>query len=338
MLYISRQVTRAKFAVVDTDDNVEQLADWGELYDCVVNKGLDIKGVDIHYNSGIGNNGMYACSITPYMAETNGKYAKLSMLYGVNMIVTNNCLTKFSLNANVRNCTINLSDYCDSIADYATDYCNKPSGSNCDKIILVLDSSINVSSKAFKNLSGSSIVHIDVSKCSDKVANYVYKCVFGTYPLYDYEPSKTGIIDTNLTRMYYHIAMHIVTYGFTYDMRNTKRIEDVIYYSDELNNLVEKSLSKVFSQLNNARLLLRDHYFIQDIDYIINSNDTFKDSFLLDKNIRHNILISIANNTTINSVACCQLDRYLSYINRNKEFTKYYLNIARRYIEFLRIH
>lgn len=343
MLYISRRLTRSKFMVMDTDDGIEQPAEYEELYDCVINKGIEIKGVDYYRNN---SNGTYSLIINPYMLESSSKLAKQAMLNGINMTVTNGCLTKFSTNDNVRSCTVNLADYCDSIADYAIDYCYKSQGRNDETVVLVLDPGIKITSKAFKNVSGygTSIIRVDVSRCPDKMANSVYRAVFGNAILHDYDEDSISIIDTNITRRYFNIVLQILTYGL-YFKNKASRIEEIVYYSDEVNSLIDKVLSKNFTQLNNCSFYIAESKYIRGglkeriIHYLgfdYNHPDASSDSFLIKPDIRHSVLKSIKNYTTVNRVVCEQLDRYLDLINRNKKFTEIYMNVAKRYIKFLR--
>lgn len=343
MLYISKQLTKSKFMVMDTDDGIEQPASREELYDYVMHKGLDIKGVDYIKDS---TSGEYNLSIEPYMIESNSKLSKQAVLNGVVMTVTNGCLTRLSFNNSVRGgSTINLADYCNSIADYAIDACENYKG---DKpIVLVLDSSIKVASKAFKNLHSyiKNLVHVDVSKCSDKTANSVYRAILGNDTLYLFDNGGFSIIDTNETRKNFNIAFQVITYGLPYMVRQVK-FEEVVDYSDEVNSLIDKVLSKSFNQLYNCSFHINTNIrypsgslkenIISNLGFDYNRNDALSDSFLMLPSIRRDILKSIGKYTTVNKVVCEQLYRYIEYVNRNKEFTEIYLSVAKRYIEFLR--
>ena len=85
-----------------------------------------------------------------------------------------------------------------------------------------------------------------------------------------------------------------------------------------------------------ADIFLNNRNYINDLSFDINDANILKDSFLLNKNIQKEIIISIENVTTIDRTACFQLRTYLRYIDRNQEFTNCYLGLAKRYIAFLR--
>jgi len=90
MLYISAQLGRDKWLVMDTDDGVEEPVTYNDLMECLA-RGLDIKGVVTHKNQR-----STWCTIHVHTEATRSG-AKLATLYGIEAKGNNGVLKSFSV-------------------------------------------------------------------------------------------------------------------------------------------------------------------------------------------------------------------------------------------------
>lgn len=252
MLVLKKQVSSRSYEVLDTDDNSIEIATTNELWDCAKKLGIEIQGMSISKDGGLILQPQYDKSI---------KEVKLSFLQGVDMHVENGELLWFRFTDDVvRDIVINLSDYCDSIADYCFGNgqfetlkyrCNHT-------ITCVLDDSISFGRYAFLNGFWNNVIKFDVSALSNKSAAVVYREAnkndsIGLFP----NRGHNSVIDSNKKRMYYYWAERLLVTGLFNFGGSVHRIEEVIPYVDEYSEMLAKKYRKDFEVLVNKPITLK---------------------------------------------------------------------------------
>ena len=138
MLYIMSQMAEDKYLIFDTEDNMAEPADLEKLQ-YALSLGIKIKGVMIDSDNRL--------SVKIHNFNKNSDIAKLKLLLGVNIEVSyTGGLTYISFENVKKDISINLSDYCLSVCNYAI------RGNARDiNVTLIFDDSIRVDSEAFKS-------------------------------------------------------------------------------------------------------------------------------------------------------------------------------------------
>ena len=146
MLFISRRVGPESFGVVDTDDDVEEVVDWGRLMHACSDCDLEIKGVSVFHESGrtaIEN-------VEPYQPEDTVtlKQLKTAVLNHVRITVYRGSITAIHWCQNDMKSpvTIRPSDFGHSASDYCllcSEFCNE------HVITIVLDDKLEFTSRSF---------------------------------------------------------------------------------------------------------------------------------------------------------------------------------------------
>lgn len=112
MLYLSRRLNRNKFAVVDTDDDSEEIIYKKELREAVCKLGLEIRGVRVEMTS----DGPHVRSYRPYqdMRYYTTRQTKAKALLGVDIVTFRDEITHVLINGAVAQdgLRLRLSDYC----------------------------------------------------------------------------------------------------------------------------------------------------------------------------------------------------------------------------------
>ena len=172
MLYISRCFDGNKFGVVDTDDYVEEVVSWMDLYSAVIETGLDIKGVQLGLNS----SGKFISVALPYQDPKfcSTLQVKTRTLLGVDITVYRDEITRIVVDGTVaiKDTRIRLSDFGTRISSHST--ISWKSNHNRSKLILVVTDNVDIGGLA-PSMCITDVV-IDVSEVSDgPVVTYMYK-------------------------------------------------------------------------------------------------------------------------------------------------------------------
>ena len=182
MLFISRFIGPDQYGVVDTDDGVEQVVDFSELYSAVCVDGLEIMGARKKDSS------MSEASVMiAQPKETVSRMqTKAKILLNVDIKVYKNMITSIRWKRTDDDdlVDIRLSDFGTHVADYVL--ARNIAFGGCYKVCLVLDNKLTYSPNAFcrrffehdiigKNGIG---VIFDLRELSDLNAMQVYKMLY----------------------------------------------------------------------------------------------------------------------------------------------------------------
>lgn len=141
MLILRNKLTKEKWEVLDTDDNTIEVATEKDLAYYVEYLGLEIQGVVIPK----GGKPVF----TPQL-EYSVKETKLNIRRCIKLHTENGVLKHFDYDKNSGNITINLSDYCTSIAPYCFKHNNLLISNTV--IRLIFDNSIDFKPTSVANL------------------------------------------------------------------------------------------------------------------------------------------------------------------------------------------
>lgn len=167
MLILRNKLTKEKWEVLDTDDNTIEVATEKDLAYYVEYLGLTIQGVVIPK----GGKPVF----TPQL-EYSVKETKLNIRRGIKLHAENGVLKHFDYDKNSGNITINLSDYCTSIAPYCFKHNNLLISNTV--IRLIFDNTIDFKPTSVANLFCFGEVIVDIRALDDKKASYIYKQAF----------------------------------------------------------------------------------------------------------------------------------------------------------------
>lgn len=245
MLVLKKQITDSKYEVLDTDDDVTEVATVQDLTHCVRDLGLTIQGVEITEKGYVLLKPQFDYSV---------KETKFKVLKGIDMHVENGELVKFSYNRGLQDTAIKLSDYCSVVAPH----CFKPAwgiNTNGHHITLILDDSLDIKSGSFLDCFCCGVIYVDVSALSDKKANLVYKEAIkyeaiGLYPGRGYN----CIIDDNKKRFYFYWADCLLKNGLFGFNGQVSRAEEVIPDVDEYSRLLRKKYMPLFEHVATAKI------------------------------------------------------------------------------------
>lgn len=242
MLILKKQLTKIKYEVLDTDDNVVEIDTGDNLIRYVKDLGLKIQGVDVDAKGYVTFNPQYNYSI---------KETKFKILRGIDIHVENGELVNLSYNESLQDTTIKLSDYCNFIAPH----CFKPSfGIKTNShITLILDNSLEFKSFSFIDCFYCGVIRMDITALSDKKAEYVYKEAMKADALGLFPYNNSCIID-NTERLNYYWADSIMNEGFLLFNGQVSRLEEVLPDVDKYTKLMRKKYLKLFEHVANAEI------------------------------------------------------------------------------------
>lgn len=242
MLILKKQLTKIKYEVLDTDDNVVEIDTGDNLIRYVKDLGLKIQGVDVDAKGYVTFNPQYNYSI---------KETKFKILRGIDIHVENGELVNLSYNESLQDTTIKLSDYCNFIAPH----CFKPSfGIKTNShITLILDNSLEFKSFSFIDCFYCGVIKMDITALSDKKAEYVYKEAMKADALGLFPYNNSCIID-NTERLNYYWADSIMNKGFLLFNGQVSRLEEVLPDVDKYTKLMRKKYLKLFEHVANAEI------------------------------------------------------------------------------------
>lgn len=351
MLYISAQLGRDKWLVMDTDDGIEEPVTYNDLMECLA-RGLDIKGVVTHKNQR-----STWCTIHVHTEATRSG-AKLATLYGIEAKGNNEVLKSFSISQeHAKSCTIRLSEYFTEVDNYAFRGCYTKTGA---KIIVILDDNIVIQSKAFLNFSTYNTITFDISEISDdKLAMKLYKGILVDRALTSFEEYESRIIDSNRKRWEQNVALHLLSSGnpTSGGKPTTLKALELFDYNDDVVAFVDKVFGKDFKALSQVsefywsdnagkfwtkgqELSLEQKRIIdvnKRLGFKFNALDVRNSNFLLRNDTINTILSAIGYLTTVNGKVATRLSNYLYYwsVGGNNLYKDYYLRIARNFLDWV---
>lgn len=167
MLILRNKLTKEKWEVLDTDDNTIEVATEKDLAYCVEYLGLSIQGVVIKK----GEKPVF----TPQL-EYSAKETKLNIRRGIKLHAENGVLKHFEYGKNLGDITINLSDYCTSIAPYCFKHTDLVISNTT--IRLIFENTIDFKATSVAGLFCFDEIIADIRDLDDKKALYIYKQAF----------------------------------------------------------------------------------------------------------------------------------------------------------------
>lgn len=199
MLYIKQKIGYNRYIVADTDDNSEEICTYEKLKYCVLDVGLKIEGVTVDSENCI--------TVHCYNNLTDIKALKFRVLYGISLLVNSNgTLCNMDVDNKEINYTLNLEDWCTSLADFCFE--NIHITNPATKVTVILSDKIKFSYRAFEFCSDSRLI-FDFSRLSDETAKIAYNSflVSGDTCLFwvSRKTCDTRIIDTQKRYTYYVI-------------------------------------------------------------------------------------------------------------------------------------
>lgn len=239
MLYISRRIGSSKYAIVDTDDNTEEvisLRDLGEILDL----GIEVKGVEVIEKFKQRGQPRIRVKIDVYQ---NAEYAttkqtKLNVLKGIDIKTSGHIVTSVQWRDTElpENTVIRLSDFGSECADSVflrCGYRNKPA------LTVILDDKIKIRSKSL-DMSCYSGVHFDLTEVTNqRTVKFAYEewlAGHGSMSLAQFITDKPERFD-------YWEAVGIVTRAQNKSQKT---------FSDELNRAVAARFIDEFERLANS--------------------------------------------------------------------------------------
>lgn len=170
MLYVSRQVGKSTWGIVDTDDGVENLCNRTDLITAVTRCNLDIKGVAYKHGS---------LSVVVYQNPEflTTKQAKSVTLLGVDVKTSGNIIVGLQIKRGIckGSVTIRLSDYCTNCGNYIL---SELQPRNCPgHVYIVVDDKLKLSKKTFTGLREYGNVYLDLTEVTNqKTLDNCYMC------------------------------------------------------------------------------------------------------------------------------------------------------------------
>lgn len=165
MYYISRQVGRNKWGVIDTEDGHEDQMTRSELYEAVAVLGINIVGVELRERDIPGK--YYIHNINVYQPSNTAtrQQVRARVLQGVDFKMRNGTITGLSF-APIpgQDLVVRLSDYGLRLGDYIL---NWEFGQDLSRVRLIIDNKLSFSSKTFKDWTASNVV-LDIRELTNR--------------------------------------------------------------------------------------------------------------------------------------------------------------------------
>lgn len=235
MLYVKQKIEDLLFIIADTDDNSDEVCSYEKLKHCVIDIGLEIVGTTLD------SDGKF--KVHCYNNLTDAKALKLKVLYGVSLFVDSKhtlCNMLYDSNRDIKY-TVNLEDWCSSLADYCFE--DMYVGDFPVDITVILSDKIKFNSKAFKSCSASGL-KFNFLQLSDEKAKIAYEqfliargsCLVINQKILE---SNVKIVDKQERYTYYVILKSLIQKDATNFYAVQKLTPKRLYYStiEEIINL-----------------------------------------------------------------------------------------------------
>jgi hypothetical protein len=225
MLYISKALAYSNYAVMDTDDGVEEVYKLSELRRFVLVDGLDIKGCTVSEDG----TGVFVKVVSPNQTLFQ---VKNQMLNGIDIQVSNGEIVSIALvKPLTQDLTVNLSDFGTVlgkhfIATYTEDIRGKTNGHS---LILVIDEKITAYKNSFNRFyvgfGNKHNVVLDIQSATDSLARQLYNWFKSDSGFY---LNDIGVyVRDNKVRQGYYMAEQVVFRG-QYSMQRRNNISYTI--------------------------------------------------------------------------------------------------------------
>lgn len=262
MFYVKRKVSENEYIVADTNDGSEELVDFNQLAIYVTDLGIEILGVTCYPDKMV--------NVHCYSYLTDIKALKLKVHKGIALEVdTHGVLCNMSLDRlEDTPCVINLTDWCDSLADY----CFEGVGmwNSKTNITMILSDKIEFNSKAFKSCSQTGL-KFDFSHLSSKKAEVAYReflldpfsCLILNKTL---AYSDTIIIDKQ-ERYAYYVILKSLIYKDATNFYTVQRLTPLRLYNSAMEEIIKTYRPKWLKICNsNIELNLQGEHPVLQVD------------------------------------------------------------------------
>lgn len=261
MLYIKQKIGYNRFIVADTDDNSEELCTYEKLKYCILDVGLEIKGVDVNSENCI--------TVHCYNNLTDIKALKFKVLYGISLLINSKgTLCNMEVDNKVINYVLNLEYWCTSLADFCFENVHI---SNVDtNITVVLSDKIKFNDRAFEFCNDSNLT-FDFSQLSDETAKVAYNSflvsnnsclLIGVAN----KISNVKIVD-NRERYAYYVILKALTYRDDLNFYTIRKLTPQSLYNSTIEEIIKNYRPKWFEICNsNIKLSIRGERPILQVD------------------------------------------------------------------------
>lgn len=351
MLYISRQLTRNNYMVMDTDDGVEEVATASELLE-YVKSGLDIKGVV--YNKLKTGQQFYIKVYT----EATSSSSKLKFMYGINMTGNGDILKSFNGNNKdlVKSCTIRVSDYFTIVDNFS--FGRFYAKDTSTKVKIIFDDKITISPKAFNSFYSNCAILDFTEYSDDKIVAKCYAAIFGSNSsVYNFDYYKRKIIDKPF-RFELNTMLHMLSNASPLNTPQlSSRALEFLDYSNEVNKALLKILMKEFKSLGTTKEFFWAESLVSGSLRVNNTSQNeigvsqtkrmlgikkfshldLDSDYILNDSAMIAYGRCIGKVTTINSKSIKRLVNYIYYFKQDcsDEVKSYYINLVRRFIDWV---
>lgn len=243
MLYVSRQMGKSTWGIVDTDDGVENLCNRTDLITAVTRCNLDIKGVSYSHGS---------LSVVVYQNPEflTTKQAKSVTLFGVDVKTSGNIIVGLQIKRGLckGSVTIRLSDYCANCGNYIL---SELQPRNCPgHVYIVVDDKLKVTKKTFTGLRDYGNVYLDLTEVTNQ------KTLDSCYMCDDFRDGPEGIsshIRDDSDRLDFYIGIAILVQGLG-KFISINKASDVVSSVDTVSKKLAERYAQEWDALVNFKL------------------------------------------------------------------------------------
>lgn len=314
MFYVSKVVGRRKYAIMDTEDGIEQVLDVNEIIEAL-ETGIDIEG--INYKR-FGTGRVSINYIIPISETKNVKALKALMLQGVSMEISGDTLVSIYLDSATVDSNLVLSKYCSNVADYVVRYkWGEHIQHTNHKVTIILDDKVTFSAKSFKDADSCRNAIFDIRQMTNEtLINNLYKSCFST----DYrDPHLHNIIDNNQSRLNFYILERFFNKSYYFTPHDiTKNYTDA-FADEKARQMLTKYYKREFINLSKNPYTWQHgstgkQGFIQNVmsrGVSFSSKDIGNAEILLRHSNYYYLLFYLGRATTSNSN---KLERFFKYM------------------------
>lgn len=254
MYYISRRIGTNKYGVVDTTDGTEDIMDYLELQEAVIDLGIQVEGVETFLrNKRTGARAIQSIHVVQNSDSISSAQAKLHVLKGINVKTSGSEIVSISWEDKpyVKEAVLRLSDWGTSCANYLfSDLGYYYYGNGETWLTIILDDKCKLSNKSFKRCGSYGLV-MDLREVSDdRQAEYVYREIIGEHHIGATTLSRF-IIDKK-ERLDFWKGVTVIHRGARSNETFT-HISQVVDDWQRVNDLITKKFSRDFLSISDCK-------------------------------------------------------------------------------------
>lgn len=314
MLYVSREVSDGKYAVMDTDDMTEQEVSAVELRNMVSQWGLSIKGCT---ESG---------QIRVY--SPSAELARLNTLRGVQLDVRDGVLCAIDFHTRPCNVTVRLSDFCSAVRDRVL--YGASTGNGIGLVTLVLDDNVKIQSATSFIMARDYPIKFNLFEVTnDNEAHKVYvnymDTVIGKNRAFGFP------IDDKFDRYCYHCAEQLMHMSLTMSSVPPKRdLPSDTYILLKYKNRFMQYENTEFHWVSTNKLSIFSKTFGISVE-----TDAFTERCLSSNTYISSFGRDLVYCSTLNKTDMILLTNYMKYWGTDKDIQKVWLNLSKQAVKLL---